>query len=86
MKVIIKKDSLLYDLLEEDEKDLKYDIVDMAVFGKEGIYYVLESLTDNYELIIKNALPEEVEEVKLTFGESILEEVKEEVNLLLETL
>tara|TARA_R110002020_G_scaffold204970_2_gene409344 strand:- start:128 stop:388 length:261 start_codon:yes stop_codon:yes gene_type:complete len=86
MKVIIKKDSLLYDLLEEDEKDLKYDILDMVVFGKEGIYYVLESLTDNYELIIKNALPEEVEEVKLTFGESILEEVKEEVNLLLETL
>ena len=58
----------------------------MVVFGKEGIYYVLESLTDNYELIIKNALPEEVEEVNLTFGESILEEVKEEVNLLLETL
>lgn len=86
MKVIIKKDSLLYDLLEEYEKDLKYDIVDMVVFGKEGIYYVLESLTDNYELIIKNALPEEVEEVNLTFGESTLEEVKEEVNLLLETL
>ena len=86
MKYKVIKGTELFSVLDPDEEELKWDIVNIHFEDEELSYYVIESLKDNNEIITIGALPDEIEEVGLSYSETILENIKEEVNVLLEIL
>jgi len=86
MKYKVIKGTLLHDCLEPDEEDLRWDITDIHFEANEINYYVIETIKDNNEFLTIGALPDEIEEVELTFAEQVLEGIKTDVNELIELL
>lgn len=86
MKYIVRKDTELFSVLDPDEENLRFDIVDIHFDANEIDYYVIETVKDNNEFLIIGALPDEIEEVELTYAEQVLEGIKIDVNELIELL
>ena len=86
MKYKAIKGTELFNVLDPDEENLRWDVVGIEFKGNEIDYYVIETVKDNNEFITIGALPHELEEVELTYSEKILEGIKIEVNELIELL
>ena len=81
MKYKVKKDSHLYSCLNNEQKELRYDIVRRcSTPSGKTTYYKISALMNDGTIYEENALPKELEEVDLTFEEQVEKQILEPIN------
>ena len=81
MRYKVKKGSSLARVLTDEQKELRYEIIEKRKTSSgKTTFYVISALMNDGSVCRENALPDEIYPVDLNFSERILEGIKEEVN------